>query len=219
MTRFATRELEQRLLAELDESLGRPACLVGMDEVGRGSLAGPVAVGAVLIASDSPPPPTGLADSKVLSVKSRDELVHPIREWAPGAVGYGSVETINTRGIVPALREAGMNALAELPRQPDLVLLDGVHDWLTDADLFSSAATPPVRTVVKGDLTCTVIAAASILAKVARDSLMSRLDGGEGYSWSSNKGYASPSHIEALTLLGPHHHHRTAWKLPGVAHE
>ncbi|WP_182354250.1 ribonuclease HII [Flaviflexus huanghaiensis] len=190
-----------------------------MDEVGRGALAGPVAVGAVLLTPLTPAPPPGLADSKVLSTNGREALVGPIKSWAPGAVGYGSVATINRLGIIPALREAGMNALAQLPQRPDLVLLDGISDWLSADDLFGQSIAPPVRTIVKGDLTCTVIAAASILAKVERDALMSGLDGAEGYSWNSNKGYGSRSHIEALTRLGPHDHHRTAWKLPGVVHE
>lgn len=219
MIRFATPEVEQSMLAELAGRLGRPPCIVGMDEVGRGALAGPVAVGAVLITPDTPAPPHGLADSKVLSTADRENLVAPIRDWAPGAVGYGSVATINRLGIIAALREAGMSALAQLPQVPDLVLLDGISDWLTADDLFTESAAPPVRTIVKGDLTCTVIAAASILAKVERDALMSGLDGAEGYSWNSNKGYGSRSHIEALTRLGPHDHHRTAWKLPGVVHE
>lgn len=219
MIRCATSDLEQSVLAELEERLGRPASIVGMDEVGRGALAGPVAVGAVLITSQTPAPPAGLADSKVLSASARQALIDPIRAWAPSAVGYGTVETINRFGIVAGLREAGMSALAQLPQAPDLVLLDGVADWLTADDLFAQGSTPPVRTVVKGDLTCTVIAAASILAKVDRDQLISGLDGAEGYSWNSNKGYGSRAHIEALMRLGPHDHHRTAWRLPGVVHE
>jgi len=212
----ATADLEQSILRELENTLGRPAALVGMDEVGRGALAGPVAVGAVLISSATPPPPPGLADSKILSLTARRALVDPIGAWAPAAVGYGSVDTINTRGIMAGLREAGLSALAQLPTAPDLILLDGVHDWLSAGDLFADSPTPPVRTVVKGDLTCTVIAAASIISKVDRDDLMSGLDGADGYSWNSNKGYASAAHIEAITRLGPHRHHRTAWNLPGA---
>lgn len=215
MTRLATPDLEQGVLEDLEKQRGRPAVVVGMDEVGRGALAGPVAVGAVLITSSTLAPPAGLADSKVLSPSSRQALVEPIRSWTSGAVGFGSVDTINARGIMASLREAGLNALAMLPLAPDLVLLDGVHDWLTTRDLFDATDTPAVRPIRQGDLTCTVIAAASILAKVERDSLMSGIDGAEGYSWSSNKGYASASHIEALSRLGPHRHHRTAWNLPG----
>lgn len=215
---LATTELEQSLLTEMSAELGRPAILVGMDEVGRGALAGPVAVGAVLITSETPPPPVGLADSKVLSHKARKALVSPIRAWAPGGVGYGSVDTINSQGIMAGLKEAGMSALAQLPRKPDLVLLDGSFNWLSGPDLFDTDL-PPVRTIVKGDLQCTIIAAASILAKVERDSLMARLDGSDSYSWKSNKGYASPAHVDALAQLGAHRHHRTAWHLPGVTHE
>lgn len=217
--KLATPDLEQQVLAELTEQLGRPAIIVGMDEVGRGALAGPVAVGAVAITTSTPEAPVGLADSKVLRPAVREAYVETITNWAPGAVGYGSVDTINRAGIMAGLREAGMAALAQLPVVPDLVLLDGVADWLTGNDLFTGFDTPKVRTVVKGDLTCTVIAAASILAKVARDELMVGLDGADGYSWKSNKGYASPAHIDALSRLGPHVHHRTAWQLPGVTHE
>lgn len=213
-----TPDIEQDWLARLTAELGRPAVLAGMDEVGRGALAGPVGVGVVTITADCPLPPEGLHDSKKLSLAKRLGLIDPIIAWGhDSAVGYGSVDTINTDGIIAGLREAGHNALAQLDHQPDLILLDGVHDWYT-GDLFSAHPTPPVVTIVKGDMTCTVISAASVLAKVARDDLMASLDEDcVGYSWSSNKGYASPAHIEALTTLGPSIHHRTSWHLPGVS--
>lgn len=216
-----TRDLELDVLAELEDQLGRPAIVAGMDEVGRGALAGPVGVGVALVTADSGEPPAGLNDSKKLSLARRTGLVEPVTRWAEAVgIGYGSVELINSSGIVAGLRHAGLAALAQVPVQPDLVLLDGVHDWLTGTDLFDSRATPQVRTVPKGDASSSVIAAASIIAKVARDELMVRLDEEcLGYSWSSNKGYASPAHVEALTRLGPCRHHRTAWHLPGAIHE
>ncbi|WP_315968838.1 ribonuclease HII [Flaviflexus massiliensis] len=215
---LATSELEQMFLAELTAELGRPATIVGIDEVGRGALAGPVAVGAVLLTTDTGPAPEGLADSKLLRPAKREQLVTEIHRWTPGVVGYGSVQDINEHGIMGGLRAAGMAALAQLPVTPDLVLLDGSANWLAGPDLFAGDL-PPVKTIIKGDQQCTIIAAASIIAKVERDRVMSELDGSDSYSWKSNKGYASPAHVDALTRLGPHRHHRTAWHLPGVRHE
>lgn len=134
-----------------------------------------------------------------------------------------------------ALRLAALRALASLPPtvRPGYVLLDGVHDWLASStDLFAAAAgesacvaatgrapqeilTAPVRTIVKGDDSVAVIAAASVLAKVERDELMARqVD--PGYGWAQNKGYAAPAHVAGLRRLGPSQFHRRSWRLPGV---
>lgn len=222
MTRvFATRETELELLAQ-----GAP--LVGMDEVGRGALAGPVAVGACALLGGEPEPPQGLADSKLLSPRRRADLVEPVREWAAAhAVGWASNEEIDHFGIIPALRLAGMRALEDLTRligAPALVLLDGSHDWLTppddllaelDGPVLEQIGTPPVVTKVKADASCTIVAAASILAKVARDEFMCGLDD-PGYAWERNKGYASPAHVEGLRRHGPSQLHRRSWRLPGA---
>lgn len=110
-------------------------------------------------------------------------------------------------------------ALVALAVQPDLVLLDGSHDWLTrpPVDLFADAAefvAPPVTTRVKADLTCASVAAASVLAKTTRDALMVELaqDHPE-YDWAANKGYASPAHQAALRSLGPCVQHRRSWNI------
>lgn len=222
MTRIlATRETELELLAQ-----GAP--LVGMDEVGRGALAGPVAVGACALTGGESEPPEGLADSKLLSPRRREDLVEPVREWAAAhAVGWASNEEIDRFGIIAALRLAGMRALEDLARvigAPALVLLDGSHDWLTrpddllaelDGPALPQIATPPVVTKVKADASCTIVAAASILAKVARDEFMCGLDD-PGYAWERNKGYASPAHAEGLRRYGPSQLHRRSWRLPGA---
>ena len=139
-------------------------------------------------------------------------------------------------GIVAALRLAGERALAALDVAPDLVLLDGSHDWLTRpalqeslfddhpgpalaADLAQAeglAPAPGVVTRVKADLTCSAVAAASVLAKTVRDAaLVAAAPSHPDYGWDENKGYASAEHCEALRRLGPSPWHRTSWRLPG----
>ncbi len=95
------------------------------------------------------------------------------------------------------------------------MLVDGDHDWLTPAGAGGDTVVPEVRTRVRADLTCTTVAAASILAKVARDTLMVRLaDEFPAYGWESNKGYGTVDHLDALRRLGPSPHHRISWRLP-----
>lgn len=230
---LATQDLERELLSS-------HRLIAGMDEVGRGALAGPVTVGVALVDATVGQCPEGLADSKVLRPAQRVALCEPIRRWAVATgVGHASSNEIDRWGIVAALRIAGQRALVEALEGsmgdllPDMIVLDGIHDWFTEppVDLFSALETsdlpvderwselgfsaPPVRTQVKADLNCAVVAAASILAKVERDTLMSGYDD-PGYGWASNKGYASAGHIEGLRTLGPSDRHRLSWKLPGV---
>jgi ribonuclease HII len=204
----------------------------GMDEVGRGALSGPVSVGAVLVDASVRALP-GVRDSKLLSPAARESLVPRIRRWSLGwAVGHAEASEIDEVGIIAALRRAGLRALRQLPTRPDVVLLDGSHDWLTppahgsllDGDLLDGElldpgpadSPPPVTTRVKADLTCTSVAAASVLAKVERDRLMAERHGRHPeYGWAANKGYASPDHLAALTELGPCREHRRSWRLPG----
>lgn len=206
---------ERALLQHLTDRLGRPARLIAMDEVGRGAIAGPVAVGALCFEASAAAPPAGIRDSKLLTARRREALEADIASWQPGAVGYGEVGEINERGIMLAIALAARRAMAELP-EPDLILLDGKYNWFR-ADLDPPEA--PVHTIIRGDRRCVSIAAASILAKVARDRLMVSLDDEHGYSWKSNKGYASAAHVEALRQHGPSRWHRTAWHLPGVDDE
>lgn len=206
--------------------------LAGMDEVGRGALAGPVTVGVVVIDETCRTAPQGVRDSKLLQPHAREAMVPRIQRWALcHAVGHASAEEIDAVGIIAALRLAGTRALAACTVRPDLVILDGNHDWLTapeDVGLLAFAredavATPPVTTMIKADLTCSSVAAASVLAKVTRDEIMVGLGAEDGehaaYGWVGNKGYAAPEHLEALRVHGPSAWHRRSWRLPGAMHD
>lgn len=204
------------------------AVVVGIDEVGRGALAGPVSVGAVAVAPCEAWP-DGLADSKQLTRAAREALATPLAGFGVGrAVGHASAAEIDAHGIVAALRLAGLRALASLAAEgiaPDAVLLDGTHDWLTapPADLFADPdaapePTPPVTMVVKGDGRCASIAAASVLAKVERDAIMRAAHADHpAYGWEANKGYGAAAHLAALRELGPSPLHRVSWRLPGAS--
>lgn len=200
------------------------SALAGCDEVGRGALSGPATAAMVVVTADSKPAPVGVRDSKLLTPQARHELVPRIQRWAAAwGVGHASPAEIDQFGIVPALRLAGHRALAALEIAPDTVLLDGNHDYLSfpaQSELFSEPRViprvPPVVTMIKADLRCAAVAAASILAKTARDSLMIELAAEHPqYGWDENKGYASPRHIDALLEHGPCAHHRRSWRLPG----
>lgn len=201
--------------------------LAGMDEVGRGALAGPVSVGVVVVAENTRTAPAGVRDSKLLTPAAREALVPRLRRWALAhAVGHSSPEEIDAHGIIAALRLAGRRALAQLPEMPDLVLLDGSHDWLSapaQTALFdvrpapapvSLCREPLVTTMVKADLRCAAVAAASVLAKVERDTMMVALSREHpGFGWHENKGYSAPEHLEALRRLGPCLQHRRSWNV------
>ncbi|MEP6631620.1 MAG: ribonuclease HII [Lapillicoccus sp.] len=204
--------------------------LAGMDEVGRGALAGPVSVGVVVIDETCRSAPQGVKDSKLLTPARRVRMVPPIRRWALAyAVGHASPAEIDEIGIMGGLRLAGTRALTAIAAQgvvPDIVILDGNHDWLTPPDelgllAFADERThptvPPVTTMIKADLKCSSVAAASVLAKVERDAMMVALDPDHPvYGWAVNKGYAAPEHMMALEVHGPCVQHRRSWRLPGV---
>ncbi len=200
--------------------------LAGMDEVGRGALAGPVSVGVVVIDESVRSAPMGVKDTKLHTERARKGLVPRIQRWAVAyAVGHASPDEIDEIGIMAALRLAGVRALASLDLVPDLVILDGNHDWLTAPTevgllAFADAAgpsTPPVTTMIKADMKCSSVAAASVLAKVERDTMMVALaQDHPAYGWSLNKGYAAPEHMDALARIGPCELHRRSWRLPGV---
>jgi ribonuclease HII len=170
----------------------------------------------------STPAPTGLEDSKALSPKRRDQLVQPIQAWAhASAVGHATSQEIDEVGIMGALRLAGQRALSQIwesSKRPHLkagtiIILDGNFDWLSPSSV--SDVTPPVQLVIKGDSLSASIAAASVLAKVTRDQLMTDLHASHPeYQWASNKGYASTQHQEAIRRLGPSRYHRVSWRLP-----
>ncbi len=196
--------------------------VVGMDEVGRGALAGPVSVGAVAVDLSTRTCPTGVADSKMLRPAARRALLPALGRWGLArSVGHASAAEIDEVGIIGALRLAGRRALAAMVIHVDLVLLDGSHDWLSsEATLFTDDEPdqPPVRTLVRADQRCSSVAAASVLAKCERDAIMIANDAcWPGYGWAGNKGYGAPEHLEALAALGPSGLHRLSWRLPGVA--
>lgn len=215
MTLAPTLDLERELFASGVHSLA------SVDEVGRGAIAGPVTVGIVVITPSCGEPPEGVRDSKLLSPARRLALIEPIIAWASAhAVASATSGEVDELGIVGALRLAGVRALMTLESSgvtPDLVLLDGSHDWLTSVSLFddpSSFQAPPVRTQVKGDLTCASVAAASVLAKVNRDAQMAALDERfPAYGWSGNKGYGAPGHQQAIRELGVTEFHRVSWNI------
>lgn len=205
-----TLRVERALLREASPG----ALLAAIDEVGRGALAGPVAVGVVVIAAESGAAPQGVRDSKDCDRATRERLAPLVRAWAHrSAVGMASSSEIDAIGIIGALALAAARGLNATGVRPDLVLLDGKHDWMT-------RVTPGSRVVtrVKADATCAAVAAASIIAKVTRDAHMLGLDSQcQEYGWRGNKGYAAPEHIAALKRLGPSPWHRVSWKLPGVS--
>lgn len=193
--------------------------VVGIDEVGRGALAGPVSVGVAVIDTTVGPIPSGLADSKLISEKKRHALVPLVQSWVIAyAVGHASPAEIDDVGIIAALRRAAIRALAELPVTPDVAILDGSHDWLTRSDdLFGDHVdliTPTVHVRVKADRDCASVAAASVLAKVERDALMVALDATfPGYGLADNKGYGSDGHRAAIATIGATDIHRRSWNL------
>lgn len=199
------------------------SALAGCDEVGRGALSGPATAAMVVVTADSLPAPFGVRDSKLLTAQARQALVPRIQKWAAAwGVGHASPAEIDEFGIIAALRLAGHRALAALEIAPEVVLLDGNHDYLSfpaQSELFAEprviAEVPRVVTMVKADLRCAAVAAASVLAKTARDALMVDLAAAHPhYGWDENKGYASARHIEALREHGPCEQHRRSWRLP-----
>lgn len=226
MSRTTTASVVPTLRVERSRLRIGAGVVAGMDEVGRGALAGPVTVGVALVTAETRSAPVGLRDSKLLSPNQRRALVPRLRRWVAGhAVGHASAAEIDEYGIMAALRLAGRRALVQLPIRPDVILLDGNHDWLTDprteglfAFLEDAAPAPPVVTMIKADLRCSSVAAASVLAKVERDGMMVAFGGQHpAYGWTENKGYAAPEHLDALSRLGPCELHRRSWQLPGCA--
>ncbi|MBI4312559.1 MAG: ribonuclease HII [Chloroflexi bacterium] len=179
--------------------------IAGVDEVGRGPLAGPVLAGAVVLDPQAELPfyPL-LRDSKALTAAQRVRLDAAIRSGATAAAtGSASSEEIDSLGIVGATRQAMTRAIATLSLRPDHLLIDALP--LPDAGL-------PFRAIIKGDALCRSIAAASIIAKVARDALMNEMDACyPGYGIAQHKGYPTPDHLARLAELGPSPIHRRSF--------
>jgi ribonuclease HII len=174
----------------------------GVDEAGRGPWAGPVCAGAVILKLRRVP--KGVDDSKKLTAARRAELEVAIKAKAVAwGVGFASVEEIATLNILHATGLAMRRAVAAMAVQPTHALVDGNYRFALPCE---------VRTVVGGDGKSASIAAASILAKTARDRLMAQMDEVyPGYGFSGHKGYRAPIHAEALLRLGPSPIHRMAW--------
>lgn len=215
-----TDEVERDLAAATSSP---DVVVVGVDEVGRGALAGPVAVGAcalrIVDGLVTTVLPEGVKDSKKLSPRRREALAPRIREAAQAcAVGWASAAEIDEHGIMRALELASARALAEVAAATriDAVLMDGTADVITPALTGVLDPLPHVRVRAKADRDCVSVAAASVLAKVARDTHMVVLDAAAPvYGWAGNKGYGSAAHREALVASGPHPEHRRSWNLLG----
>lgn len=209
LSRVAGYEIEDELRA----LTGRPVRIAGVDEVGRGSWAGPVVVCAAVTDLSAPPELPGrggrtvrLTDSKLLTKAHREAFTDVLPDWLDGhAIGAASPEEIDELGMTAALRRAAVRALSALPEPPDLVLLDGDSDYVRDPRWR-------VRCEVKADQRSITVAAASVLAKVHRDGLMAALDADfPGYGFADAAGYPSPVHQKALEEHGPTPHHRMSW--------
>ena len=179
--------------------------MCGIDEVGRGSWAGPVTVAAVV-------PPnrhlTGVRDSKMLLPDERERCSARVCDWAVAiGVGHASHRECDDLGMTAALRAAGNRALDELGEQgfvPDRIVLDGKHDYL--------GMPRTVRTIVKADQTVLSVAAASVVAKVTRDAMMAEeAEHFPAYGFDSNRGYPAPIHKCARAGYGPSLIHRRSW--------
>jgi len=185
------------------------ALSAGVDEVGRGCLAGPVYVAAVILPENHGL--VGLRDSKQLTAQRRETLAPRIQNCALAwAIGIASVEEIDRINILRATFLAMARAVQALTLRPSLCLVDG-----NQAPEMGCA----VRTIVGGDATVESIMAASIVAKVARDAELLRLDSGyPGYGLARNKGYGTPQHLAALRALGPSQIHRMSFAPCAQAH-
>jgi ribonuclease HII len=191
-----TFDEEERLIAQ------GYRLIAGIDEVGRGPLAGPVVAAAVILSLEERPSWLSLVrDSKQLAPSQRESIFERMMESGIAfGVGVVSHEVIDERGIVPATRLAMRHAIEQLSTCPDYLLIDYMR---------LPGVRIPQKGVVDGDSICVSIAAASIVAKVTRDRMMVELDGKyPGYGLAQHKGYGTPEHMEALQKLGPCPIHR-----------
>ena len=191
-----------RLIPSLSLEALCPAPVCGVDEAGRGPWAGPVAAGAVILNLDDLP--EGIDDSKALTAAARERLEVEIKARALAwGVGFASAREIETLNILKATGLAMCRAIEAMRVRPVYALVDGNYPFALPCD---------VKTVVGGDGLSLSIAAASILAKTARDRVMVELDAVHpGYGFARHKGYAAPAHIAALERLGPCAEHRATW--------
>jgi ribonuclease HII len=180
------------------------AIVAGVDEVGRGAWAGPVTYAAVVLPRDRRM--YKLRDSKVLPPPERERLADRLHGFALAVgIGHAGNDEIDRLGMSEAMRRAARRAVDALPLRPDVLLLDGNWDFLAGYGTHNER-------IVRGDGRSASIAAASIVAKVARDRLMVEADPGyPAYAFASNKGYPAPDHVAALDRFGPCPLHRRSW--------
>lgn len=191
-----------KTVATFDRERAHGGVVAGVDEAGRGPLAGPVVAAAVVL--DANRIPCGIGDSKALTAKRRERLYDELLDCAQVGVGEASVGEIDRINILRASHLAMIRAVDALPIRPGLVLVDGnmAPDWAW-----------PCETLVGGDASCLSVAAASIVAKVVRDRLMLRLhEAHPQYDWASNMGYGTVTHRAALARFGPTPHHRRSFR-------
>ena len=195
-----TLRIEKALWAEGHE------IVVGIDEVGRGSWAGPLAIGAAVLPKNGRV--NGVRDSKMLTERQREALFDKIASWcAAWSVGMVSHRECDEIGMSAAQKLAAKRAIAGLGVTPDRVLIDGNWDFIGE-----SAPAGSVTKIVRGDATCLSISAASVLAKVTRDRLMrAESENYPGFNFDENKGYPCPKHKIALQAYGPTAIHRRSW--------
>jgi ribonuclease HII len=191
------------ILRELALAAGGTLPVAGVDEVGRGPLAGPVTAAAVIL--DLGRVPEGIDDSKRLTGPRRRDLAARIRAGAEVSVASASVAEIDALNIHHAAHLAMCRAVDGLPRRARHAIVDG---RFVPADLCCAG-----EALIGGDRLCVSVAAASIVAKVARDAVMADLDAEwPGYGWARNVGYATAEHCTALERLGPTPHHRRSFR-------
>lgn len=209
---FPTSELERTLFSSGVRHL------IAIDEVGRGALAGPVAVGAVLIDANTNLDgfPKTLKDSKLMTERQREAIYDELSSCVvANSVGQASAVEIDRIGIVAALSLAANRAIETLLKEfgestvekaSTRIILDGTHDWLSQGSGYS------VLVRAKADRDCVSVAAASVIAKVQRDRIMVGLDQDyPEYGFAGHKGYGAASHIEAIKKHGPLSVHRITW--------
>ena len=180
--------------------------VVGLDEVGRGSWAGPLAIGAVVLPVAKRV--NGVRDSKMLTEREREALYDRLATWCRAwSVGMVSHQECDEIGMSAAQKLAAKRALDGLGLVPDMVLIDGNWDFVSEC-----IGPGKTRLIVKGDATCLSISTASVLAKVTRDRLMRSEDENyPGFNFAENKGYPCPRHKMALQAYGPSAIHRRSW--------
>lgn len=186
--------------------------VIALDEVGRGALAGPVSVGAVVWTPERGEAPEGVRDSKLVAESKRTQLAQSVQAWSVCAVGHADPSEIDRDGIVEALALAAVRAIRQVWATgfpaPPVILLDGNHDWL------SRRAKAPVSVVVlpKADRDCQSVAAASLIAKAERDQMMRELaEDFPLFGFDRHKGYGSPAHLQAIRDHGMTALHRRSF--------